>query len=330
MKPSINGYNKNRVNEFLINGFLEEKRSLGYAYIFEEYVLNEFDNYCVENRLSVPCFTRDFLSGWLSARNGEGPSYHSQRISFVRQLSLYMNSFGIGAYVPVETVRQERVVPHFLSGEERISFFQALDKAKPRNTAAYAWRMWNEYRVIFRLLYCCGMRNSEACCLRPENVDLDGGKLTVVHSKGDKDRVVYIADDLRILMAQYWDYLVRELGVAPPWFFPSKFPEKHVHKTSLCHQFNKAWEMTPYAASCARKPTVHCLRHSFVVDRMNEWARAGLSYGQMLPYLSKYLGHKGVGESLYYFHLSEESNSLIRMKDRTAGRVIPGVEKYAK
>lgn len=111
-----------------INGFLEEKRSLGYAYIFEEYVLNEFDNYCVENRLSVPCFTRDFLSGWLSARNGEGPSYHSQRISFVRQLSLYMNSFGIGAYVPVETVRQERVVPHFLSGEERISFSRRLTR----------------------------------------------------------------------------------------------------------------------------------------------------------------------------------------------------------
>jgi hypothetical protein len=63
---------------------------------------------------------------------------------------------------------------------------------------------------------------------------------------------------------------------------------------------------------------------------MNAWAKEGLSYGQMLPYLSRYLGHSGIGESLYYFHLSEEANSLIRVKDHTAGRVIPGVEKYEK
>jgi integrase len=190
--------------------------------------------------------------------------------------------------------------------------------------------MWNEYRIIFRLLYCCGMRNSEACCLRPGDVDLISGKISIIHSKGDKDRIVYMPDDLRPIMAQYWAYLAEELGFTPPWFFPSRYPERHVHKTSLDYQFNKTWALTPYATSCARKPTVHCLRHSFVVDRMNAWAKEGLSYGQMLPYLSRYLGHSGIGESLYYFHLSEEANSLIRVKDRTAGRVIPGVEKYEK
>ena len=313
-----------------IDGLLEEKRSLGYSYIFEEYLLNEFDNYCVINGLSEPGFARDFLSGWLAARNGEGASYHRQRISFVRQLSLYMNALGIRAYVPVMTVKQEYIVPHFLSSEERKALFRILDNSFPQTAAAYAWRMWNEYRVIFRLLYCCGMRNSEACCLRPEDVDLVHGKLSIIHSKGDKDRVVYMPDDLRLIMTQYWSYLIKELEFMPSWFFPSRYPEKHIHKTSLDQQFNKAWALTPYASSCARKPTVHCLRHSFVVDRMNAWAREGLSYGQMLPYLSKYLGHRGVGESLYYFHLSEEANRLIRMKDRTAGRVIPGVEKYAK
>ena len=79
---------------------------------------------------------------------------------------------------------------------------------------------------------------------------------------------------------------------------------------------------------CNKKPTVHCLRHSFVVDRMNAWLDEGLSYDQMLPYLSRYLGHSGLNESLYYYHLNEDANRLIRRKDRTAGRVIPGVKKY--
>jgi site-specific recombinase XerD len=320
---------KSPVAEY-IDGLLNEKRALGYSYLFEEYLLNEFDNYCIEKGLSTSCFSRDFLSDWLTVRNGEGASYHSQRISFVRQLALYMNSLGINAYIPVETVKKEQVIPHFLSREELVSFFEMLDHDVPRTTAAYAWRLWNEYRVIFRLLYCCGLRNSEACCLRPGDVDLISGRLSIIHSKGDKDRTVYMEEDLQALMYQYWEYLTRELGFTPQWFFPSSFPDRHIHKATLDDRFNRAWNLTPFASACPKKPTVHCLRHSFVVDRMNAWAKDGLSYGQMLPYLSKYLGHRGVGESLYYFHLSEEANALIRRKDRTAGRVIPGVEKYAR
>ncbi len=311
-----------------IDGLLEEKRSLGYSYVFEEYLLNVFDNYCSENGLSDPCFTRKFLSGWLDAWGDESPSYHSQRISFVRQLALYMNSLGISAYIPVENVKKEVVVPHFLSREELASFFHELDRAVPRVSQPYAWRMWNSYRVIFRLLYSCGMRNSEACCLKTEDADLRTGILTIRHSKGDKDRLVYLASDMLELMRSYQGYLCSQLGQLPFWFFPSRNTKGHVVKSTLDYRFNEAWARTPYAAMCNKKPTVHCLRHSFVVDRMNAWLDQGMSYDQMLPYLSKYLGHSGLDESLYYYHLNEEANQLIRRKDRTAGRVIPGVEKY--
>jgi hypothetical protein len=61
---------------------------------------------------------------------------------------------------------------------------------------------------------------------------------------------------------------------------------------------------------------------------MNAWINEGLSYDLMLPYLSKYLGHSCIEESLYYYHLNEEANIFIRKRDRTAGRVIPEVGKY--
>ena len=239
-----------------------------------------------------------------------------------------MNSLGISAYIPVENVKKEVVVPHFLSREELASFFHELDRAVPRVSHPYAWRMWNSYRVIFRLLYSCGMRNSEACCLKTEDADLRTGILTIRHSKGDKDRLVYLASDMLELMRSYQGYLCSQLGQLPFWFFPSRNTKGHVVKSTLDYRFNEAWARTPYAAMCNKKPTVHCLRHSFVVDRMNAWLDQGMSYDQMLPYLSKYLGHSGLDESLYYYHLNEEANQLIRRKDRTAGRVIPGVEKY--
>jgi len=313
-----------------IDGLLAEKRSLGFVYIFEEYLLNVFDHYCMEKDLKDACFNRQFLNEWLSVREGEGSSYHSQRISFVRQLALYMNSLGIHAYIPVESVKKELTIPYFFSREERLSFFKSLDEETPKVGHPYAWRMWNEYRVIFRLLYSCGMRNSEACRLKSEDVDLEEGILTIFRSKGDKDRLVYLADDVQMLLRHYRKYLTDSLGYLPVWFFPSRFPGKPVHKTTLAHRFNRAWNRTPFSRTCNKKPTVHSLRHGFVVDRMNAWLEEGLEYDKMLPYLSMYLGHSGINESIYYYHLNEEANTIIRRKDRTAGRVIPGVEKYGR
>lgn len=311
-----------------IDGFLEEKRSLGYSYEFEEYLLNVFDNYCVEGGLTDPGFSRQFLEEWIKARAGESSSYHSQRISFVKQLALYMNSLGIHAHVPTENVRKEISIPHFLSSEERIAFFKSLDEFTPRTACPYAWRMWNEYRVIFRLIYSCGLRNSEACLLKCEDVDSSRNSIFIRHSKGDRDRVVYLADDMSDLLVLYRKYILQTVGSEPEWLFPSRDLSKPVHKSTLDTRFNQAWGRTPYAESCGRKPTVHCLRHSFVVDRMNAWMNEKLSFDQMMPYLIKQLGHSGLEETLYYYHLNEEANIIIRRKDRIAGRVIPGVDKY--
>ena len=311
-----------------ISGLITEKRQLGYSYQFEEYLLNVFDHYCVVNGLESPCFDRVFLEKWLAVNGTEGSSYHSQRISFVRQLALYMNTLGIAAYIPVESVKKDMAVPHFLSTEERIAFFNALDISVPKTGVPYAWRLWNEYRVVFRLIYSCGLRNSEACLLRMEDVDIAVGTLLVRHSKGDKDRIIYFADDTGEMLARYCEYITEVLGYTPYWFFPSRFPEKPIHKATLDARFNKAWNGTAFSSSCNKKPTVHCLRHSFVVDRMNTWYKKGISFHEMMPFLAKYLGHSRPQESMYYYHLDEEANILLRQKNQTAGRVIPGVEKY--
>ena len=50
-----------------IDGLLAEKRALGFSYQFEEYLLNVFDHYCIENSLQDPCFSRQFLEQWLVA-----------------------------------------------------------------------------------------------------------------------------------------------------------------------------------------------------------------------------------------------------------------------
>ena len=54
----------------------------------------------------------------------------------------------------------------------------------------------------------------------------------------------------------------------------------------------------------------------------------GIDTNTMLPYLSRYLGHKSPDETYYYYHLVEKAFDTIREKDSVSGKVIPEVIPY--
>jgi len=105
-----------------------------------------------------------------------------------------------------------------MNRDEIKSFFAAVDAYAPSVPRPSFHRLAAEYRVIFRLIYCCGLRISEACSLRRDCVDLENGAITVKHSKGDKDRIIYLANDLKAVLQDYWDHIGRSLAAIPEWF----------------------------------------------------------------------------------------------------------------
>ena len=187
-------------------------------------------------------------------------------------------------------------------------------------------RMAQEYKVLFRLIYCCGLRNNEACSLKASNVDLVDGSITIYQSKGNKDRIVYLSDDIRRLCLEYQQWLNSQLDTPSKWFFPGKYPGDHIPKTSLDRKFNEFWNTTKSSKTCDKKPTVHCLRHAFVIKRVNLWMEAYIPIQVMMPYLSNYLGHKGPIETYYYYHQVEDVFKTVRRKDAVSARVIPEVQ----
>jgi integrase len=112
------------------------------------------------------------------------------------------------------------------------------------------------------------------------------------------------------------------------WFFPGKIPSQPIRKTNLDKKFKQFWNMTPFAASCDKVPTIHALRHTFVVNRMNEWTLEGISLNAMMPYLARYLGHSSVEGTFYYYHQANKAFRIIREKDTLSAKVIPEVVPY--
>ena len=309
-----------------IAGLLGEKRALGFLYDTEELVLARFDAYCSELGLSEATMTRDSLGGWLERRPTEGACSHSRRVSVARQLMLYMASMGLSVYIPGELPKVGTKLPHILTADERSAFFAQVDAYRPAGGGAAYRRLAGEYRVLFRMIYCCGLRNSEACGIPSDHVDLDAGTLLVAQSKGRKDRVVHMADDLAALCSGYFAWLRRTLGFRPEWFFPSKDPARPLVNTSVDRVFDRFWDATPFAATCADKPVVHDLRFSFITDRVNRWALDGVDVEAMMPYLSRYVGHKDLQSTYYYIHTSEQLREVIARYDVTGSSSIPEVD----
>ena len=156
---------------------------------------------------------------------------------------------------------------------------------------------------------------------------MDKGILTVLGSKGNKDRLVYLPQDSLPVLKNYKEHQ-EMLFPGIDWAFPGKDPHKPVSCSGVESSFNRHWAMLPVAKMIDKHPTPHCLRHAFVVERFNEWMHQGIDTNTMLPYLSRYLGHKSPDETYYYYHLVEKAFDTIREKNSVSGKVIPEVIPY--
>jgi integrase len=308
-----------------IQGLVEQKRANGFSYVDSAYMLQRFDRFCENYGLASIELPRELVMEWSIQRPNENLTTRNHRVSLIRQLAIYMSSLDLPVYIPRRCAFGEKRVPYVLNREEIIALFQVIDSQIP--FYKHPRRFIEAERIAFRLYYCCGLRLSEALYLYRENVDLEHGVLKILHSKGDKDRLVYMADDLTAMCRDYYAYIQKECPESP-WFFPGKNPDNPFAHCTFPVKFKWFWEQTPYAKMCNKYPTIHSLRYTFVIDKMNEWMLSGIELGSMLPYLSRYLGHITVNDTLYYYHLVDRAFKVIRQKDTRSQNVIPEVVPY--
>ena len=308
-----------------ISGLIKQKKACAYAYDYEAYVLESFDRFCIEENHSAETITRDLVMKWAIQRPTEGKNTRNQRVSFVRQLALYMQSLGKTPYIPKHFASETVGVPHVLSRAQLVAFFAVVGAYSPPQPAFR--RLVPTYRALFRLFYCCGLRLAEGCYLRRCCVDLKRGTIEVLLSKGNKDRLVYLHDEVAAMCRDY-DEAMQKIAPEREWFFPGRRLDRPIQKTSVDRKFAEFWNRTPFAGKVDKKPTVQSLRHTFVVDRMNEWMENGVDTAVMMPYLSRYLGHASISETQYYYHSIEQAFPIVRSRGAAADRIIPEVVIY--
>lgn len=314
-----------------IKNLIDLKRKNGFIYDSEAYQLKKFDEFCITVGERGPGISRELVMKWGTLRNTESRAYLSRRIAAVRQLCIYMNSIGINSYVPKIFTHKSGYISHVLGDDEIAAFFNELDSDMPKCKKNGSNQRINfEMKVLFRLIYCCGFRLSEATHIKLEDMDFSAGVITIYHSKGRKDRLVYISDDMTGLLKKYMLTLEKVYGVRSLWLFPAQDIGKCFQNATVSQKFNKIWEKTIYAGNCVQKPTVHSLRHSFVVKRMNMWMEKEDKLDALMPYLSKYLGHASVDDTFYYYHQISQAFKIVKDRDKLSDVIIPEVDHEKK
>ncbi|WP_186673946.1 tyrosine-type recombinase/integrase [Sporosarcina sp. BP05] len=321
----MNPYSYNSKHQKYIEDFLELKQALGFDYKMGKYWLYVFDKFCISEFPESTFISKDIVLKWVNLRPGEHINNLQQRIHYIRQLALYMNQTGTEAYViPKDYTRKIiRYIPHIFTSQELSAFFYAVDgiefrKSNPARSLVLP--------MIFRLLYCSGLRPSEAVNLRAGDVDIDTGKLIIRQAKGNKDRVVVIAYDVLELCQKYND----KVGVIWPcreWFFPN---DKGIPYTAgyISDLFRKLWNKTGIKNVSGNKPRLYDMRHSFCVKRMNLWVKESRDLNALLPFLSMYMGHSSFAKTDYYLHLVPDFYpELIERSVILTNNVIPEVDK---
>jgi site-specific recombinase xerD len=177
-----------------ICGLIEKKQALGYDYHGSACILQTFDKFCREQFPNETCLTAELAMKWAEKSKTEQNLSRLNRVSVIRELAKHMNSVGEQAYLlPLQlTKKTGRHIPYIYSKEDLSKLFKEIDSLQPSLRAPTKHLVVS---VIFRMIYCCGLRPIEARRLRRKDVNLFNGTVNILESKGHKDRIVVLSED---------------------------------------------------------------------------------------------------------------------------------------
>lgn len=299
---------------------LEEKRAAGFKMDALAYVFQQMDRFFVSNGLDVASLPEGIVCLWIRRRPHETVYNLCRRTGFLRQLGNYLLDRGLPVYLPERPPsKRSNYAPYIFTRSQIRDIFDAAEKIPPH---ALSPGRQIFLPVVFRILYGCGLRVGEALSLTLEDVDVENGVLTIREAKFRKERLVPVAESLRLRLKDYVETTRFQPGV--PYLFASRHKRPY-DRRAFYTAFRRILAKCGISHGGRGKgPRVHDLRHTFAVHRLEDWYRQGGNLAKQLPILSAYLGHTEISGTIDYLHitLSLLPDIATRMEGST-GSVIP-------
>lgn len=177
--------------------------------------------------------------------------------------------------------------------------------------------------VLFRLLYGCGLRLSEALKLRVQHVDLKDGILSVMDGKFNKDRLVPMSENC-LTRCRTYAQRVHPLSNEQAYFFPSPSGAQITTGNVYKNYRRFLWQAGISHGGWGKGPRLHDMRHTHCVHCLRRWVLQGEDLAAYLPVLKTYMGHYSFQDTAHYLRLTAELYPDITAKtERSFSDIIP-------
>ena len=152
------------------------------------------------------------------------------------------------------------------------------------------------HRVFLMTVYAAGLRVSEACRLRVEDILSSRMQLRIVCGKGQRDRYTNLSPKLLEHLRQYWTVFRPQ-----EWVFASG---RDPRRPMVVESGQRIYYQAVQRAQLPRKGGIHALRHSYATHLMEA--------GVELTAVQRLMGHAHLSTTAVYLHVRQERLAQIK------------------
>jgi integrase/recombinase XerD len=284
-----------------VEQYLAMRRSLGFTLRGEGRMLMDFADRLDDTgqaTITVPAAV-----AWASEPSNTTVAHRARRLGVVRGFARYLAAFDPACQIPppgLLPARAHRPTPYHYTTEEIAALVHASGTIAAPLPAA-------TMQALISLIAASGLRVGEALALNRSHLDA----ILTVTGKNNQTRMVPLHPTTVTMLA---DYAARRDRLCPHPLSPGLFltsTGRRVQQRSVQQTFARLLVAADiHTPPGRRRPRIHDLRHTFAVNVLVGWYRAGLDVPARLPVLSAFLGHNSPEATYWYLQATPELLTL--------------------
>ena len=268
--------------------------------------LTEFARWHLEERKSPAAWeklSRDDFRAFVRFLGRNNLSRAATQLRFSALLTFYkfLMRHGVVENMPIKNLslpKLEKRLPKFLTKQQMEALLVApfellkIQKGKKAGRPVSQIAALRDVAVL-ETIYSCGLRVSEVCGLRVDDIDWSE-QIMRVRGKGKKERLVPIGKPALMAIQDYWNTFKQPPGGASPIFFAETKKRAPLSPLQLSRRLKK------YLSIAGLDPglTPHKLRHSYATHLLDA--------GADLRSVQELLGHAHLITTQVYTHVTTE------------------------
>ena len=290
----------------VLERYVGMKRALGRQFDSATHALQSLDRLLAKE--GYPDVNAAAFDAWCKAQEHLASGVRRVRMLEVHAFCLYRRRTEPACFLPDPATfppYHQRLRPHIFTEAEIARLLDAASSMKSNPSTPLRPELT---RLAIVLLFTTGIRRGELLNLTEGDYNRQEATLHIRQKKFYKSRLLPIHDGIANEIEQYLSTRAkRKLLSSPstPLMWNATRGGRAYTGTGISYCIKPLFDQCGIKAASGRSPRIHDIRHSFAVNALLRWYRAGADVSAKLPLLATYLGHGSAISTHHYLHFIE-------------------------